>query len=161
MKKKLLTVVVLIALVMVPSFAKSSDMSLGLALGTRNGVGYKYHIDKDLTVGGTVGFDALSSNNLNVEAFGLYKVMEFQIEKLEFDVNAGAGAALSIPLSASSAFGIALLGMAEVSYSFDSKDLPIDVLLRLEPGVSFAFVNPLQVGFAFQGSLQGLYRFDL
>lgn len=158
MKKKLLTVIALVALVMVPSFAKSSDMSAGLALGTINGVGFKYYVDKDLTVGGTVGFDVIDGN-LNGEAFGLYKVSEFQIEKEKFDVNAGLGAAVNIPLSSGSSFGVSALGMGEVSYSFDNKDLPIDVLLRLEPGVSFTFASTLEVGFAFQGSIQGLYRF--
>lgn len=157
MKKKLLTVVALMALVMIPTFAKSSDMSAGLAVGTINGVGFKYKVDKDITAGGTVGFDVLSGN-INIEAFGLYQVSEFSIEKEDFDVNAGLGAAANVPLSGGD-FSLSVLGMGEVSYSFEG-DLPIDLLLRLEPGLGLAFANStVTPGFVFQGSLQALWRF--
>ena len=155
MKKKLLTVVAMIALVMIPTFAKSSDMSVGLAVGTINGVGFKYKVDKDITAGGTVGFDIISGN-INAEAFGLYKVSEFSIEKEDFDVNVGVGASANIPLSGNS-FSLSALGMGEVSYSFEG-DLPIDLLLRLEPGVGFTFGNSVVADFVMQASLQALWR---
>lgn len=156
MKKKLLTVVALIALVMVPNFAKSSDMSVGLALGTINGVGFKYNVDKDITVGGTLGFD-LIGGTLNAEGFGLYKVTEVQVDKLDFDINAGAGASLNVPLSGG-AFSLSVLGMGEASYSFDSKDYPIDLLLRLEPGIGMTFSSGVKAAFVMQASVQALWR---
>ncbi len=158
MKKKLLTVVALIALVMVPTFAKSSDMSAGLALGTINGVGFKYNVDKDITVGGTLGFDIIEGT-LNAEGFGLYKISEFQIEKENFDVNAGAGASLNVPLKTGGAFSVSVLGMGEVSYSLDNKDFPLDFLLRLEPGIGMTFANSFDAKFVMQGSVQALWRF--
>lgn len=159
MKKRILTVVALLTLVLAPTFAKSSDMSAGLALGTINGVGFKYKIDRDLTVGGTLGFDIIGDKTLNAEGFGLYKVSEFSIEKLDFDVNAGAGASVNIPLSGGS-FSLSALAMGEVSYSLDDKDLPLDLLLRVEPGLMLAFTGTsVDPSFVVQASVQALYRF--
>ncbi len=159
MKKKLLTVVALIALVIVPSFAKSSDMSAGIALGTINGVGFKYHIDKDLTAGGTLGFDVLGGNSINIEGFGLYKAGELELDKLDFDLNVGLGASANIPLN-NGDFSISALTMGEISYSFDSRDIPLDILLRVEPGLELTFIgSSVDPSFVIQASLQGLYRF--
>ncbi|MCY1151568.1 MAG: hypothetical protein PQJ45_05525 [Sphaerochaetaceae bacterium] len=157
MKKKLLTVVALMALVMIPTFAKSSDMSAGLAVGTINGVGFKYKVDKDITAGGTVGFDVFSGT-INVEGFGLYKVAEVDVQKEVIDINVGLGGAARIPLSSSDVFGLSVLGMGEASYSFDG-DLPIDLLLRLEPGVGMTFSGGFNAAFVMQASLQALWRF--
>lgn len=157
MKKKLLTVVALIALVMVPTFAKSSDMSAGIALGTINGVGFKYNVDKDNTVGGTLDLIDLFGGNLNVEGFYLFNATEVQVDKLNFDINAGGGASLNVPLSGG-AFSLSLLGMAEASYSFDSKDYPIDLLLRLEPGIGMTFSSGVTAKFVMNASVQALWR---
>ncbi len=157
MKKKILLLVALMGLVLVPTFAKSSDMSAGLALGTINGVGFKYNLDKDLTLGGTVGFDLINSGTLCVEAFGLKNVSDFKIEKETFDVNAGLGGATNIPLSGGS-FSLSVLPMGEVSYSFKG-DYPIDVLLRLEPGIKLTFASGVAASFDMHASLQGLWRF--
>lgn len=157
MKKRMLTIVALMVLVIAPTFAKSSDMSAGLALGTITGVGFKYNIDRDLTVGGTLGFD-LIGGTLNAEGFGVYKVSEFSIEKEDFDVNAGGGLFLNVPLSGGS-FGVSVLGMGEVAYSLDG-DIPLDLLLRIEPGLGIAFTgSSVDPSFVIQGSVQALYRF--
>lgn len=156
MKKRLLTVVAMIALVMIPTFAKSSDMSVGLAVGTINGVGFKYDIDKDITAGGTVGWDLLSGT-LNAEGFGLYKVAEVDFDKEVIDINVGLGGAARIPLSSSDIFGLSILAMGEASYSFDG-DYPIDLLLRLEPGIGMTFSGGFNADFAMQASLQALWR---
>ncbi|MGD1821237.1 MAG: hypothetical protein ACPKM0_00550 [Pleomorphochaeta sp.] len=160
MKKRILTIVALMVLVVAPTFAKSSDMSAGLALGTINGVGFKYNVDRDLTVGGTLGFDIIGDKTLNAEGFAVYNVSEFSIEKEDFDVNAGGGLSFNIPLSGG-AFSISALAMGEVSYSFEG-DLPIDVLFRVEPGLALAFTgSSVDPSFVIQASLQGLYRFDM
>ncbi|MGD1817534.1 MAG: hypothetical protein ACPKNR_10905 [Pleomorphochaeta sp.] len=147
MKKKILLLVALMGLVLVPTFAKSSDMSAGLALGTINGVGFKYNLDKDLTLGGTLGLDVVTTGTLSVEAFGLYKVAEVEVQKENFDINAGGGVAASFIND----FNFSVLGMVEASYSFKG-DYPIDLLLRLEPGYTFG------KAFVMHGSIQGLWR---
>ena len=157
MKKKLLTVVALMALVMLPTFAKSSDMSAGLAVGTINGVGFKYNVNKDITAGGTVGWDLLEGT-INVEGFGLYKVAEVDMQKDVIDINAGLGGAAKIPLSNTDMFGLSVLAMGEASYSFDG-DFPIDLLLRLEPGLGMTFEGGFKPTFVMQASLQALWRF--
>lgn len=154
MKKKLLTLVALMVIVIAPTFAnnlfsQSSDLSVGVGLGTNNGVAAKYKIDKDWTVGAVVG---VGTSGFTVDAVGLMNVSQFEIEKEKFDVNAGGGLAMSF----GGGFGLAALGAVEVTHSFKG-DLPIDVLLRLEPGLA---ILP-SVGFTMQATIQGLWRLDI
>lgn len=155
MKKKVLTLVVLMVLVLAPTFANSlfnnsTNFGLGVAVGTNNGVSAKYKIDNDWTVGGVVGLSA--SGGLGINAVGLMNITQFEIEKTKIDVNAGAGVALDV----SSTFGLDVLGAVELSHSFEG-DLPIDLVLRLEPGLA---ILP-KVAFGMQATLQGLYRLNL
>jgi len=155
MKKKLLTLVALMVLVIAPIFAdglfsQSSDLSVGVGLGTNNGVAAKYKIDNDWTVGAVIGIG--TGKTFAVDAVGLMNVSQFEIEKEKFDVNAGGGLAISF----GSGFGLAVLGAGEVSHSFKG-DLPIDVVLRLEPGLA---ILP-SFGFTMQATLQGLWRLDI
>lgn len=157
MKKRLLTVVVLVVLAMAPTFAKSSDMSVGVGLGTMNGVSFKYNLDRKNTLGGTVGINVLNLESLSVEVFYLYQATEFKIEKAVFDVNAGVGGALGIPLKGN-ALTVAPLVMGEVSYSFKG-DLPIDLLLRLGVGPELEISNGnVALDIDVRGSLQALWR---
>lgn len=157
MKKRLLTVVVLVVLAMAPTFAKSSDMSVGVGLGTMNGVSFKYNLDRKNTLGGTLGVNLFNLQSIDVEVFYLYKATEVKIDKLVFDINAGAGGAVGIPIKGND-LTVSPLVMGEASYSFKG-DLPIDLLLRIGVGPKLIINSAgLDFGLAYQASVQGLWR---
>jgi hypothetical protein len=183
MKKKLLALFAIVAFVAAPTFAntlteKVSDMktdasikvsetnekifnntthptwSAGLALSTgASGLAVNYRLDPQITIKGVLGFD-LTASSFNAEAFGMYKVGEFEIGEETFDINAGLGASLGL----NSYLSLGVLGAGEVSYSFDD-DLPIDVAFRMALGVQLDFNSGVSAGLADSVALIGTYRF--
>lgn len=156
--KKVLLAVLLLAMVLLPATAaeraSKTDLAVGLNLGTNTGVGVQYRMN-DFDVIGNVGFGFIGGSSLSVDAAANYKVAEFNIEKAQFDVTVGGGAALSIPFEEGKKLGLAAIVPVGIVYSMDNKDLPLDFYLRLAPGVS---ILP-DVGFHMGGYIGALWRF--
>lgn len=157
MKKKAMLVLILIALVVLPATAaqraSKTDLAVGLNLGTNTGAGVQYRLN-DLDIIGNVGLGFLGGSTLSVDAAANYKVYTFSIDKYDFDVTVGGGAALSVPFDGSNV-GLAAMVPVGIVYSLDDKDFPLDFYIRLAPGLK---ILP-SVGFYFGGYLGALWRF--
>jgi hypothetical protein len=180
MKKKLLALFAIVAFVAAPTFAntlteKVSDMktdasikvsetnekifnntthptwTAGLALGLNTGLAATYRVNPQLTAEGVLGYSFVGEGfSFELEAYGMYKVTEFEINDETFDVKAGAGAVIGW----NDAVKLAVLGAGEVSYSFDD-DLPIDLAFRMAIGPQLL----PEINFASEVALIATYRF--
>lgn len=162
MKKRFFAFVALATLIVAPTFAgmldntTHKDWSAGLSLGTNSGVQVDYKLNKDLTLETVVGFGVINTN-LNVDLFGMYKVSDFEVNDLKFDVNAGIG--VSVGTNFSSTFYVSPLAGAEIVYSFDD-DFPMDIGIRAGVGPQFKIASSsTTMGIAWNAGLFGLWRF--
>ncbi|MGE4468233.1 hypothetical protein [Sphaerochaeta sp.] len=155
--KKVLLAVLLLAMVLLPATAaegvSKTDLAVGLNLGTNTGVGVQYRMN-DFDVIGNVGFGFLNGSHLSVDAAANYKVAEFNIEKAQFDVTVGGGAAISIPFDESK-MGLAAIVPVGLVYSMNNQDFPLDFYLRIAPGIA---ILP-DVDAYFGGYVGALWRF--
>lgn len=158
--KKTFLALILIALILVPVMAATeraskTDLAVGLNLGTNNGVGVQYRMDK-FDIIGNVGFGFLGGSSLSVDAAANYKVTEFNIEKAQFDVTVGGGAYLGILFGAADPIYLAAIAPVGVVYSMNNDEFPLDFYLRVAPGIK---ILP-SIGFHFGGYLGALWRFN-
>lgn len=167
MKKKIVLVAILIALVAVPAFsAKSlvsdnSGFAIGLNLGTNTGVGMSYKM-KDFTLAGNVGFGLLSlpDMNINVDVFALYDVYAIELDrqnKLPISLGVGGSANIAFPENADAQFSLAALGLAQIAYTFPKA--PFELYLRLGLGYNMAFAPEFSGKLGWTGALGCLYHF--
>ena len=156
--KKVLLVLLLVALALVPATAaeraSKTDLAVGLNLGTNSGVGVQYRMN-DFDLIGNLGFGFIGGSNLSFDAAANYKVTEFNIDKAQFDVTVGGGVAMAVPLGEGD-FRLAAIAPVGVVYSMNDRDFPLDFYLRVAPGLQ---VIPA-IDFYFAGYLGALWRFN-
>ncbi len=156
--KRFLFVLVLVALLLVPVSAATggvakTDLAIGLNLGTGVGAAVQYKMDGfDLI--GNLGFGFLSGY-LSVDGAANFKLTEFTIDKAMFDVTVGGGAYVGIPLKSGQKFGLAAIAPFGVMYRLADKDVPLDIYLRVVPGI---WILP-KIDLYFDGYIGALWRF--
>ena len=148
--KKVLLVIALILVIALPlSAAKTSGIGVGVSGGWPvSGVAVKYAKD-DFRAVGTLGYSFNSAFAL--EAGAQYDVTEFDIDGIPFYVNVGVTGAMSL---GGGSFGLSVNVPVGVSYFFE--DYPVEVFLKIGPGVK---ILP-SVGFDIGGALGGLWYLD-
>jgi hypothetical protein len=153
--KKVLLAVLLLAMVLLPATAaegvSKTDLAVGLNLGTNTGVGVQYRMN-DLDVIGNIGFDFFNGVTFVFDAAANYKVAEFSIDTLDFDVTVGGGVAMGLGDN----FDFGLIIPAGVVYHLDNNDLPLDFYLRTGPVIRF--VQGDKQPFGWYGALGALWR---
>lgn len=130
--KKVLLMLVLIALVVIPVSA-ANDLAVGLNLGTTAGVGARYRMD-DFDIVGNLSIGFIGGSNLALDAAANYKVYDFEINNEPFDVTVGGGLAVAIPLG-SGEFRMEIIVPVGLNYSLKNDDLPLDFYLRVGPSI--------------------------
>jgi hypothetical protein len=166
--KKLVLVLVLVAIILVPvtsaaletSSAAKSKYAVGLNLGTNSGIGFQYKMNKDFDLIGNLGLNNFATTRLSLDAAVNVKVYQFSIEDADFDVTVGLGGYVGIPLQSGVGFDVSALVPVGVVYSFDEDIAPIDVYLRLAPGVQLIKDGAFKLGLGFSGYFGGLWRFN-
>nr|WP_321265191.1 hypothetical protein [uncultured Sphaerochaeta sp.] len=152
--KKVLLAVLLLAMVLLPATAaeraSKTDLAVGLNLGTNSGVGGQFRLD-DLDVIANLGFDAFGST-FAIDAAANYKVAEFSIDTLDFDVTVGGGVAMNL----GNDFNLAVIIPAGIAYHLDNSDLPLDFYLRTGPALRV--VQGDREMFGWYGALGALWR---
>lgn len=166
MKKKIVLIALLVALVLTPAFSASkslvsdnSGFAIGLNLGTNSGVGMSYKM-KDFTLAGNVGFGLLNlpTPTLGVDVFALYDVAKIEIDRNNvLPISLGVGGAMSMTFDADAfGFAIAPLGMAQMAYMIPKSGF--ELYLRLGLGYTIGISNAGS-GFGFSGAIGCLYHF--
>lgn len=172
MKKRVLIIALLIALILVPVSAASyrgserdGAFGIGLNLGTNTGVGLKFgmgNFDILANVGLLnfgIGEDGLSMSGDVAVSYNVYTIDGGR--NLEFPITVGLGATTSFHFGDPFLFNLGVVVPVGIEYSFAqlNPDVPITVYLRLAPGVSLINGNDFKVGFAFAGYLGALWMF--
>ncbi|HPZ15677.1 MAG TPA: hypothetical protein PLX25_03340 [Sphaerochaeta sp.] len=152
MRKVVLTLAI-ITLILVP-VAATNSFALGLNLGTNTGLGVQYQMN-DFDVVGNVGYGLLNGF-ISVDAAASYKVADFSINKARFDVTAGVGGYVGIPLDSDSKLSLAVIVPVGLKYSLANKDWPLDFYLRFSPGVQVLD----EVKFFWGANVAALWRFN-
>ena len=166
MKKRVLIIALLIALILVPVSAASyrgserdGAFGIGLNLGTNTGVGLKF---------GMGNFDILA--NIGIDKFGfdpfsLGGDVAVSYEVYDFDFGGGHHMPLTVGLGANMGFifadnfGFDLAVVVPVGISYQIPDFPMQFYLRLAPGVGIMDNSKLVPYFAFAGYLGALWMF--
>ncbi|MDD3059036.1 MAG: hypothetical protein EOM32_08555 [Spirochaetia bacterium] len=156
--KRVLLVLLLVALALVPATAaeraSKTDLALGLNLGTSASIAAQYRMDSfDLIA--NIGFGFLNEY-LSAEVAANFKVAEFKIENADFDITVAGGAYFGIPLASDSKFGFAAIAPIGLVYSFSNSDAPIDLYLRVTPGL---WIVPA-FDVYYDGYVGAMWRFD-
>ncbi|WP_320127731.1 hypothetical protein [uncultured Sphaerochaeta sp.] len=166
--KKVLCLMILVALVLVPatsatynlSSAAKSTYAVGLNIGTNTGIGFQYRVNKDFDLIGNLGLEYFGISRLSFDVAANYKVSQFSIENADFIVTVGLGGLVAIPLESGVGFDLSALVPVGLVYSFDKDVAPIDIYLRLAPGLRIIQNNSVHLGLGFSGYLGALWRFD-
>ena len=168
MKKKALVICLLAALLVAPAFAastagtdKDGSFGLGLNLGTNTGVGMKFGMGS-FDVLANVGLDNFKVSNAGV-GIGFDTSCSFQV--YDFKIDSQNHMPLSVGLGVSSKFffgnefkfGLDVLFPVGLSYQFPK--VPIELYLRLAPGLQVFKDTQLQLGFGMGAYIGALYKF--
>jgi opacity protein-like surface antigen len=166
--KKVLIALALVVLVLVPVSAASMDTTgvsqskyaIGLNAGTNSGIGFQYRVNEHFDLIGNVGLNNFSFEKLAVDGALNFMLTKFEIEEQMFYVTIGAGAFVGIPLA--DGYGVDLSALVPVGlvYSFDEDVVPIDLYVRIAPGLSILSDGEFDLGFGFSGYFGALWRFD-
>ncbi|MBQ0071561.1 MAG: hypothetical protein KBS81_06865 [Spirochaetales bacterium] len=171
MNKKVIAIVLLVALALVPVFAKSysgtakkDSLAVGLNLGICTGVTAKYGMG-DFDFQGTVGFGTLS-NGLSFEAGAYYNFYDITfktgsnaIEKAASKtqtISCVAGPVAGVSLS-SNGVSVAAMGVAGLEYTFAKA--PFTVYLKAGLGVELSIGDDVKTALAGTGALGCVYTF--
>ena len=149
--KRILIIAVLALIVVFPVTAASTSWAAGLHIGTGASLAGQFQMDKfKLNVNLGYGF---INKYVAADVFADYQVYEFNIDKARFGVTAGAGANLAL---VNKKFGLAAIVPVGVVYRLDNKDIPLDIYLRVQPGV---LILP-EVKFHIDAYLGAVWRFQ-
>lgn len=163
MKKKVLLIALLVALILAPVTAASyrgsendGAFGVGLNLGTNTGVGLKFGFG-DFDVLANIGLDKFS-----VDPFSLGGDVAVSYEVYDFDfggghhmpLTVGVGASMGFVFSDPFAFNLSVLVPVGISYQIP--DFPMQFYLRLAPGLA---ILP-NIDFGFAGYIGALWMFD-
>ncbi len=169
MKKKFILVLMLIALVLVPATAASykgstddGTVGVGLNLGTNTGLGLKFGFGK-FDILANVG---LSNFQVTKDSFTLggdvavsYQVYDIEIDrKNHMPITVGIGASTGFRFAEKFGFDLDILVPVGIEYTFP--EVPINLYVRLAPGMSIMENTELKVGFAFAGYIGALWMFN-
>ena len=128
--------------------SKKEALAVGINLGTNNGVAVNYGLGK-FDLEGILGFGILNGT-LDAEAAANYKILDLA---KELKIGGGLWAKFSQPFQ----MGINALVPVKVSYTFE--DFPVNLYIRVAPGLGIQLVDSVKLSFAIQGSLGATYNF--
>ena len=138
--------------------SKKEALAVGLNFGTNAGLAVNYGMG-DFDLEGIVGLNILDGA-IDVEAAANYKIMDLAKE-LDIDgkmpLTVGGEVALSANLNGAFKLSVAALVPVKVTYTFPK--FPVNIYLRLAPGVGVQLVDSLNIGIDMQGSLGVTYNF--
>lgn len=162
MKKKVLLIALLVALILAPVTAASyrgsendGAIGVGLNLGTNTGVGLKFGFG-DFDVLANIGLDNFRFNpfSLGGDVAVSYEVYDFDFGRgHHMPLTVGVGASMGFVFDDPFVFDLAVLVPVGISYQIP--DFPMQFYLRLAPGLA---VLP-ELGFAFAGYIGALWMF--
>lgn len=162
MKKKVLLIALLVALILAPVTATSyrgsendGAIGVGLNLGTNTGVGLKFGFG-DFDVLANIGLDNFRFNpfSLGGDVAVSYEVYDFDFGRgHHMPLTVGVGASMGFVFDDPFVFDLAVLVPVGISYQIP--DFPMQFYLRLAPGLA---VLP-ELDFAFAGYIGALWMF--
>lgn len=162
MKKKVLLIALLVALILAPVTAASyrgsendGAIGVGLNLGTNTGVGLKFGFG-DFDVLANIGLDNFRFNpfSLGGDVAVSYEVYDFDFgHGHHMPLTVGVGASMGFVFDDPFVFDLAVLVPVGISYQIP--DFPMQFYLRLAPGLA---VLP-ELDFAFAGYIGALWMF--
>lgn len=171
MNKKVLAIVLVIALALTSAFAastsgtaKKDSLAVGLNLGTTTGATVKYGMGK-YDFQGTVGFGVLSKG-FDVEAGAYYDFYDITFKTGSNAIEKAASKTQTICCVAGPLAGVSIsgdgvklnaLGVVGMEYTFSK--LPLSLYLRAGLGVGIGIGEEFTVGLAGTGALGGVYTF--
>lgn len=145
--KKVFLVLALVLIIALPvsaaGYMKTNGVGVGLSGGWPvSGVAVKYGMD-DFRLVGTLGYNY--NGGFAIEAGAQYDWTEFDIDGIPFYVNVGVTGAISI----GSEFHLSANVPVGVSYFFE--DFPVEVFLKVGPGVKILPDLGFDIGVALGG----------
>ena len=162
MKKKVLLIALLVALILAPVTAASyrgsendGAIGVGLNLGTNTGVGLKFGFG-DFDVLANIGLDNFRFNpfSLGGDVAVSYEVYDFDFGRgHHMPLTVGVGTSMGFVFDDPFVFDLAVLVPVGISYQIP--DFPMQFYLRLAPGLA---VLP-ELDFAFAGYIGALWMF--
>ena len=162
MRKKVLLIALLVALILAPVTAASyrgsendGAIGVGLNLGTNTGVGLKFGFG-DFDVLANIGLDNFRFNpfSLGGDVAVSYEVYDFDFGRgHHMPLTVGVGASMGFVFDDPFVFDLAVLVPVGISYQIP--DFPMQFYLRLAPGLA---VLP-ELDFAFAGYIGALWMF--
>lgn len=166
MKKKVLLIALLVALILAPVTAasyrgseKDGTVGVGLNLGTNTGIGLKFGLG-DFDVLANIGID-----NFHFDPFSLGGDVAVSYEVYDFDFGHGHHMPLTVGVGANmgfvfdNSFGFSLAVVVPVGVSYQIPDFPMQFYLRLAPGVGLLDNSQFDPYFAFAGYIGALWMF--
>ena len=166
MRKKVLLIALLVALILAPVTAASyrgsendGAIGVGLNLGTNTGVGLKFGFG-DFDVLANIGLD-----NFRFNPFSLGGDVAVSYEVYDFDFGRGHHMPLTVGLGAKTGFdfaktfGFDLAVVVPVGISYQIPDFPMQFYLRLAPGLGLFNDSNFNLKFAFAGYIGALWMF--
>lgn len=166
--KKLMIALALIVLVLIPVSAASMDTTgiakskyaVGVNLGTNSGIGFQYRMNKKFDLIGNIGLNNFGTHKLALDAAMNFKLTEFAIEEQMFYVTIGAGAFVGIPIQEGYKVDLSALVPIGLVYSFDEDVVPLDLYVRVAPGLQIIKDGEFDLDFDFRSYIGALWRFD-
>lgn len=168
MKKRVLLIALLVALILAPVTAASyrgsendGAIGVGLNLGTNTGVGLKFGFG-DFDVLANIG---LADFNIGSDGFHLGGDVAVSYEVYDFDFGRGHHMPLTVGLGAKTGFdfaktfGFDLAVVVPVGISYQIPDFPMQFYLRLAPGLGLFNDSNFNLKFAFAGYIGALWMF--
>ena len=129
--KRILIIAVLALIVVFPVAAASTSWAAGLNIGTGVSLAGQFQMEK-FKLNANLGYGFVNKY-VAADVFADYQVYEFNIDRARFGVTAGAGANLT--LVNNKTFGLSAIVPVGLVYRIDSADFPLDIYLRVQPGV--------------------------
>ncbi len=172
MKKKVLLIALLVALLLAPLSAASirgtendGAVGVGLNLGTNMGVGLKFGFG-DFDVLANIGLDSFSldGNGLGLGGDVAFSWNYYTIDggrDLQFPLTVGAGVTSSFHFGNPFFVNLAVIFPLGIEYNFEqlNPDVPITMYVRLAPGFTLFNGGEFSVKFAFAGYIGALWMF--
>ncbi len=157
MKKHFILGVVLIMIVIFPTFAapaSSSSWSAGISLGSSAQGIAQFRINENLDVTAGLGLDFFS-NALYADVEANYRVYTFNIQEEEFDLTVGGGALFGLY---NSEMELSVYVPVGVYYSFADNVIPLDLYFHAGPTIRLIKGYQTEL-IGFYSYIGALYRF--
>ena len=153
--KKIFAIVLLIALALVPVFAKSEFFAVGLEAGyPAAGVTVNYDIDSKWDGYATASFDYRGA--ITVAVGGQYEVTKLEIESVKLPVMVGLQVVPTVAVKTGT-FSLQALATGAVNYDFSIDDFDFTAYFRAGLGLGIVFGGTPK--FAYGAALGCVYNF--